>query len=148
MKLSQPVCDNQFLKALHWGFFFFFSFSLCSFPAFCWANQTLVWLKPELHSPGDCSDFSFSIQQATTSMCSLCQKMSLLHLCLSPPHRDSNELSWLWPFTLLGLGLGLGTLQIFLLTIWTHSKLSKCNKRSKWDTNLHIIVPISHKFLL
>lgn len=74
---------NQSVIISSWGLFiegFFFSFSLCSFPAFCWANQTLVWLKPELHSPGDCSDFSFSIQQATTLMCFLCQKMSLLHL--------------------------------------------------------------------
>lgn len=47
-----------------------------------------------------------------------------------------------------GFGLELGILQIFLQTIWTCSKLSKCDKFSKWDTNIHTIVPISHTSLL
>lgn len=125
--LNQSVIIRSWKMFIHperW-FFFPLSFSLCSFPAFCWANQTLVWLKPELHPPGDCSNFSFSIQQATTWL-----------LCSSSTQRPQWTVSWLWPFTFLGLGveLGLGTLQIFLQAIWTGSKLAKSDKCSKWDT--------------
>lgn len=45
-----------------------FSFSHCSFPTFCWAGQTAVWVKCQLHSPGDCCCF-FSVRWVWSARC-------------------------------------------------------------------------------